>query len=69
MLAAEDVQRQKTVPALAAVKKAPLLLPMHRILDGVQIQDDALGTTRLGLDEQLHHSRTPTACSFRTILL
>jgi hypothetical protein len=40
MLAREDVQRQIAVAIVIAVKETPLLVPVQRIISGVQIQDD-----------------------------
>ena len=51
---AEDVQRQITVAIVIAVEEAPLLMPVQRIIGGVQVQHDLLRGLRVSFKEQLH---------------
>src|SRR5947209_9495371 len=42
MRAAEDVQRQIAIAIVVAVKEPPLLMPVQRIVGGIEIEDDLL---------------------------
>lgn len=42
MPAAEHVQRQIAVAVVIAVEEAPLLMPVQRVVGGVEIEDDLL---------------------------
>ena len=46
MLTAEDVQRQVAVVVVVAVKEATFLMPVQRIIGGIQIQDDLARAAR-----------------------
>ena len=50
---AEDVQRQVAVAAVVTVEEPALLLAVHRIVGGVQVEDDLGGRRRMRLHEQI----------------
>jgi hypothetical protein len=54
MLAREDVQRQIAVAIVIAVKETPLLVPVQRIISGVQIQDDLARCFLVRIEEYIH---------------
>ena len=53
MAAAEDVQRQVAVAAVVTVEEPALLLAVHRIVGGVEVEDDLGGRRRMRLHEQI----------------
>ena len=46
MTATEDIERQIAVAVVVAVKKAPLLMPVQRVVGGVQIEQAETAYTR-----------------------
>ena len=46
----ENVERQVAIVSVVAVKKAPLLAAVQRVVGGVEIEHDALGLARLRLN-------------------
>ncbi len=60
MLAAEDVQRQIAVAAVVAVKEAPFLLTVQRIVGGIQIQPDFFRGPRVRFDKQIDQQPVDT---------
>src|SRR5215469_13533007 len=50
---AEDVKRQVAVAIVIAVEEAPLLVPVQRVVGGIEIEDDLPRRTRVGLDKQI----------------
>ena len=54
MAAREDVEGQIAVTFVVTVEEALLLLPVERIVSGVEVEDDLIGGVRMGLGEQLH---------------
>ena len=57
MPAAEHVQRQIAVAVVIAVEEAPLLMPVQRVVGGVEIEDDLLRRSLVRLQEQRHRQR------------
>jgi hypothetical protein len=57
MRAAENVQRQITIAVVIAVKEPPLLMPVQRVVGGVEIEDDLLGRLLVRLQEQIDKQR------------
>lgn len=57
MPAADHVQRQIAVAIVTAVEEAPLVMPVQRIVGGVEIEDDLLRRPLVGLQEQRHGQR------------
>ena len=57
MLSAKYVQRQITVIPVVTVIEAPLLPAIQRIISGIHIQNDLLGSSLLGLQKQFHQQR------------
>ena|ERR1700730_11633224 len=53
-LSAEDVQRQIPIVTIVAMEETPLLLPVQRIVSGIQVQDDFLRRFPVGLEENIH---------------
>ena len=53
MPAAEDVERQIAVAVVIAVEEAPLLMPVQRIVGGVEIEDDLLRRRAVRLEEEI----------------
>ena len=53
MTATEDVERQIAVAVVIAMKKAPLLMPVQRVVGGVQIKDDLPRRTLVRLKKQI----------------
>ncbi len=53
MLAAEDVQRQVAVVAVVAVEEAALLLAVQRVVGGVEVEHDLLGSLIERLEEHV----------------
>src|SRR5262245_34277354 len=49
----EDVQRQIAVAVVIAVKEAPLLVPVQRVVGGVEVENDLLGRVLVRLEKQL----------------
>jgi hypothetical protein len=52
MPAAKHVQRQIAVAIVVAVKEAALLMPVQRVVGGIEIEDDLFGRRRVSLHEQ-----------------
>ena len=55
MASAEHVERQIAVAVVIAVEEPPLLLAMHRIVGGVEIEDDLARRALMRLQEQVDH--------------
>ena len=53
MAAAEHVERQIAVAVVIAVEEATLLMPVQRVVGGVEIEDDLFGRAAMGLHEQV----------------
>ena len=53
MPVAEDVKWQVAVAIVIAVKEAPLLVPVQRVVGGIEIEDDLPRRARVGLDKQI----------------
>jgi len=53
MTATEDIERQIAVAVVIAVKKAPLLMPVQRVVGGVQIKDDLPRRALVRLEKQI----------------
>jgi len=53
MPAAEDVERQVAVAIIVTMEEAPLLVPVHRIVSGVEIEHDFTRRRLVRLDEQV----------------
>jgi hypothetical protein len=51
--AAEHVERQITVAIVVAAKEAAFLVPVQRIVGGVQVKDDLLRRPAMGIKEQV----------------
>ena len=56
MVAGEDVERQEAVVIVVAVEEAPLLMAVHRIVGGVDVEHDLLGRRLEGGDVGLHQN-------------
>ena len=54
MVARKDVQRQITIVAVVAVKEAAQLMAVHRVVRGVQVQDDLTRGMGERLQEEVH---------------
>ena len=67
MLAAEDVQRQVAVLVVVAVKEAPLLMPVQRIIGGIQVQHDLIGASRCA--SRNSSTNSPSIASLRGRIL
>ena len=46
LLAAQHVQRKVAVAVVVPVKKSSRLVPVHRVVSGVEVQDQLLGWVR-----------------------
>jgi hypothetical protein len=57
MPAAEHVERQIAVAVVIAVEEASLLMPVQRVVGGVEIEDDLLRRSLVRLQEQCHGQR------------
>ncbi len=53
MAPAKNVERQVAVAVVIAVEEAPLLRPVHRIIGGIEIEDDLLRRSLVRLQEQV----------------
>ena len=53
MAATEHVQRQIAVTAVVAVEEPALLLAVHRVVRGVEVEHDLRRRRRMGLQEQI----------------
>ena len=53
MRAAEDVQRQIAIAIIVAVKEAPFLVPVQRVVGGVEIEDDLLRWVPMCFQKQI----------------
>ena len=69
MLPAENVQRQIAVVPVVAVKEPPLLVPMDRIVRGVQIQNDLWRRFSMGLEKDLHQQAIHCRLVHRDLLV
>ena len=56
MAAAEHVEWQVAVAVVIAVEEAALLVPVQRIVSGVDVEDDLLRRAAMGLKEQVNQS-------------
>ncbi len=54
LIPAKDVERQEAVAVVIAVEEPPLLLPMHRSVRRIKVQDQIRRRLRLGADKLLH---------------
>jgi hypothetical protein len=50
---AEDVQRQVTIAVIIAVEEPTFLVPVQRIVGGIQIENDLLRRALVCLQEQI----------------
>src|SRR5438067_11199114 len=57
MRTAEDVQRQIAIAVVIAVKEAPLLMPVQRVIGGIEIEDDLLGWVLVRPQKQIDKQR------------
>jgi hypothetical protein len=57
MPAAENVQRQVAIAVVVAVKEPPLLMPVQRVVGGVQVENDLLGRVLVRFHEQSDKQR------------
>ena len=57
MRAAEDVQRQIAVAIVIAVKEPPFLMPVQRVVGGVEVENDLLWRMLVRLEEQIDKQR------------
>ena len=53
MRAAEDVQRQIAIAVIIAVKEAPFLMAVQRVVGGVEVENDLLGRLPMRFQEQI----------------
>jgi len=53
MPAAEDIERQIAVAVVIAVKEAPLLMPVQRVVGGVQIENNLPWCAPVRLEKQI----------------
>jgi hypothetical protein len=53
VVAAEDVERQVAVVAVVAVEEVPFLLAVQRVVGGVEVEHDLLGSRGKRLDEHV----------------
>ena len=56
LLAAEHVQRQVAVAVVVAVKEAPLLLAVQRVVGGIKVEHEFLGRSLEAGDELIHQN-------------
>jgi hypothetical protein len=56
MPATEDIQREIAVAIVIAVEEAPLLVPVQRVVGGVQIENNLLRRAPVRLEEQIDNS-------------
>ncbi len=61
MPAAENVERQIAVAVVIAVKKAPFLMPVQRVVGGIEIEDDLLWRPPMGLHKEIDKKRLDLA--------
>jgi hypothetical protein len=57
MRAAEDVQRQIAAAVVITVKEAAFLMPVQRVVGGVEVEDDLLWRGVVRLQEQIDKQR------------
>ena len=57
MSTAEHVERQIAVAIVVAVEEPPFLLAVQRIVGGVEIEHDLLGSALMRLEEQIDQQR------------
>jgi hypothetical protein len=50
---AEHVERQVTVIVIVAVEEPPFLMPMQRIVGGVEVEGDLWRRCRMGIEKQI----------------
>jgi hypothetical protein len=53
MPAAEDIERQIAVAVVIAVEKAPFLMPVQRVVGGVEIENDLLRRSGMGIEKEV----------------
>src|SRR5918994_322008 len=53
VLAAEHIERQIAVAVVVAVEEAALLMPVQRVIRGVEVENDLLGRGPVRLEEQV----------------
>ena len=53
--AAEDVKWQIAIAIVIAVEEPTLLMPMQRVVGGIQVEDDLPRRARVGLNKQIDH--------------
>ena len=53
LIATKDIQRQKTVVIVVAMKEAPFLSAVDRIVRGIKVQDQLIGWLIIGGNELL----------------
>lgn len=53
LVAAKHIQRQETVVVVIAVEKPALLVAVHRVVGGVEVEDQLLGRCSMGRDKPL----------------
>ena len=54
VIAGEDIERQEAVVVVVAVKEAPFLVAVHRVVGGIEVEHDLRGRLIEGGDEDLH---------------
>src|SRR6478609_3276340 len=57
MPAAEDVERQVAIAVIIAVEEPSFLMPMQRIIGGVEIERDLAGRPGVRIEEQIDEQR------------
>src|SRR5271163_1070544 len=57
MRAAEDVQRQIAIAIIVTVKEPTLLMPVQRVVGGIEVEDDLLRRMLVRLHEQIDKQR------------
>src|SRR5215467_11217764 len=57
MRAAEDVQRQIAIAVVIAVKEAALLVPVQRVVGGIEVENDSLGRLPVRVQKQIDKQR------------
>jgi hypothetical protein len=53
VLAAEDVERQEAVVVVVSVEEPVFLVAVDQVVGGVEVEDEFLGCSSVGLDELL----------------
>src|SRR5690242_20503081 len=57
MTAAEYVERQIAIAVVVAVEKTLLLMPMQRVVGGVEVESDLRWRCRMGIEKQRDKQR------------